>query len=248
MMAENTLRGRTALVTGASGRIGREIALSLAAEGVSIIAHYRSSRKAIVSLCREIDKKGTAVWPLQADFSDAGSGESLVGRAARLAGTITILINSASQFTKSTMKELTSADLSANMQVNAWTPLILGRAFRRVAGKGAIVNLLDSRIIGGDRSHAGYIVSKHALMALTRIMAIEFAPRIAVNAVAPGLILSPSGYDRRSIGRLTKNIPLRRCGDPGDVARAVLFLLKNRFITGQVIWVDGGRHIRESLY
>jgi len=245
-MTEGALRGKTALVTGATGRIGREIALSLAAEGVNVIAHYRRSRKAAVSLCREIDKKGTAAWPLQADFRDAGSGESLVGRAACLAGTIDFLINSASLFTESTVQGLTPADLFANLQVNAWAPLILGRAFRRVAGSGAIINLLDSRIIGGDRLHAGYIVSKHALMALTRMMAIEFAPRIAVNAVAPGLILSASD-GRRSIGRLTKNIPLRRCGDPDDVARAVIFLLKSRFITGQVIWVDGGRHLRESL-
>jgi len=245
-MTEDTLRGRTALVTGASGRIGGEIALALAAEGVNVIAHYWRSRKKAIGLCGELDKRGTAAWPLQSDFSDAGSGESLVSRAACLAGTIDFLINSASLFTESTVQELTSADLFANLQVNAWTPLILGRAFRRTAGSGAIVNLLDSRIIGGDRSHAGYIVSKHALMALTRMMAIEFAPRIAVNAVAPGLILSASD-GRRSIGRLTKNIPLRRCGDPGDVARAVIFLLKSKFITGQVIWVDGGRHVRESL-
>ena len=77
------------------------------------------------------------------------------------------------------------------------------------------------------------------------MMAIEFAPRISVNAVAPGLILSASGSNRHSIARMTSNIPLRHYGEPGDVARAVIFLLKSRFITGQIIWVDGGRHLRE---
>jgi NAD(P)-dependent dehydrogenase (short-subunit alcohol dehydrogenase family) len=242
-MTESTLRGKTALVTGASGRIGREIALSLAAEGVNIIAHYRRSRKETETFCRVLNKRGINAWPLQADFRNAKSGESLIGSAAKFTGKVNILINSASLFTETTLQKLTSADLVENMQVNAWTPFVLGRAFRRVAGRGSIVNLLDSRIAGYDWSHAGYSISKLALMALTRMMAMEFAPRISVNAVAPGLILSAAG----NVDRLTKNIPLRRSGEPDDVAQAVVFLLKSRFITGQIIWVDGGRHLRESL-
>lgn len=245
-MTESMLRGRTALVTGASGLIGREIALSLAAEGVNIIAHYRHSRKETETLCRVLNKRGIKAWPLQADFRDAKSGELLISRAAKFTGRMDILINSASLFTETTLQKLTSADLIENMQINAWTPFVLGRAFRRAAGRGggAIVNLLDSRIAGYDWSHVGYGISKLALMALTRMMAMEFAPRISVNAVAPGLILSSAD----KVDRLTKNIPLRRAGEPDDVAQAVIFLLKSRCITGQVIWVDGGRHIRESLY
>jgi pteridine reductase len=233
-----TFRGRTALVTGASGRIGREIALSLADEGVNIIAHYCRSRKKNLALCREIEKKGAAAWPLQADFGEAGSAESLAARAFRRAGKFDILVNSASLFTKRTVRTLTAVDLLTNIRVNACAPLTLGRAFRRAAGKGAIVNLLDSRLAGGDPSHAGYIVSKQVLAALTRMMAMEFAPRITVNAVAPGLIMARS--DSRRAGKL----PLRRGGTPADVAAAVIFLLKSRCITGQTIWVDGGRHVR----
>ncbi|MGA2508119.1 MAG: SDR family oxidoreductase [Chitinispirillaceae bacterium] len=244
-MTEKVLRGTTALVTGATGRIGREIALSLAAEGVNIIAHYLRSRKETMVLCREIEKRGATAWPLDSDFMNARETTSLIHKAARLSGTIDILINSASLFTESTIPNLTSTDLAANLQVNAWVPFLLGREFKRIAGKGSIVNLLDTRIAGGDRSHAGYIVSKHALMALTKMMAIEFAPRISVNAVAPGLILPASGSNRRSISRMTRNIPLRQYGEPDDVARAVIFLIKSGFITGQVVWVDGGRHLRE---
>jgi pteridine reductase len=240
-MTEQTLSGKIALVTGATGRIGREIALSLAAEGAGIVAHYCRSRRDVLALCRGIEKNGVAAWPLRADFREAGSAESLVTRAVRCAGRLDILVNSASLYTGSTARTLAPDDLSANMRVNAWAPFALGRAFSRAAWRGALVNLLDSRIAGGDRSHAGYIISKHALAALTRMMAREFAPAVTVNAVAPGLIMaSPDG------GAAARNLPLRRCAAPADVAEAVVFLLKSRCITGQVIWVDGGRHVREA--
>jgi pteridine reductase len=240
-MKEQMLRGRTALVTGATGRIGREIALSLAAEGVGVIAHYRRSKRKVLLLCREIDKRGVSAWPLQADFGRPGSAESLGERAVRRAGKFDILVNSASMFTVSTAGTLTADALSANLRVNAWAPLALGQALRRASGKGAIVNLLDSRLVGGDPEHAGYLLSKHALMALTRMMAVEFGPAITVNAVAPGLILaSPETVAQ------TKNLPLRRGAVPADVAEAVVFLLKSRCVTGQIIWVDSGRHLRES--
>ena len=239
-MYKQPLSGKTALVTGASGRIGREIALSLAAEGVGIIAHFNRSRKEVLLLCRDIEKKGGAAWPMQADFGEAGSVESLMKKAVCSAGRIDMLVNSASLYTESTALRLAEADLTANMRVNAWTPLALGHAFRLAAGKGAVVNLLDSRIAGGDPRHAGYIMSKHALAWLTRSMAREFAPGITVNAVAPGLVVSSPLKNSRA-----RSLPLRRGAVPADVAEAVIFLLKSRCITGQIIWVDSGRHLRE---
>jgi pteridine reductase len=241
-MKERTLCGRTALVTGATGLIGRAIALSLAAEGASVVVHYRHAHGEAESLCREIRRHGVGAWLLRADFKNRAACESLIKRAVNIAGKLDVLVNSASSFTKSALVKGSLNDLADAMRVNAWAPLMVSRAFGRSAEKGAIVNLLDSRIMGGDRSHAGYIVSKHALTALTAMMAMEFAPRIAVNAVAPGLIMARPGECTRA-----KNLPLRRCGTPGDVAQAVVFLVKSRFITGHIIWVDGGRHLRESL-
>ena len=240
-MPENILNGRTALVTGATGRIGREIALSLAVEGVNVLIHYRHSRLEAETIYREIRKHGVGAWLLQADFNNSRNCELFIKRAEKIAGKPDILINSASSFTESTLQKVSKNDLIDNMQINAWAPLLIGRAFSRSAGDtGAIVNLLDSRIRGYDRSHVGYILSKHALEVLTAMMAMEFAPRITVNAVAPGLILPLTGAIRQ-----VKNIPLKRNGDARDIARAVVFLLKSGFITGQVIWVDGGRHVRE---
>jgi pteridine reductase len=240
-MTEQPFSKRTALVTGATGRIGRAIALSLAAEGADVVVHYNRSRRDARTLCREIEKKGVAAWPLRADFRVTGSAEVCIMRAVRCAGRLDILVNSASLFTKSTMRTLVADDFSVNMQVNAWVPFALGRAFSRTVRRGAMVNLPDSRIAGGDCSHAGYIISKHTLAMLTHMMAREFAPAVTVNAVAPGLIMA--SHDG---GTAARNLPLRRCAVPADVAEAVIFLLKSRCITGQVIWVDGGRHVRET--
>ena len=148
-MTEKVLRGTTALVTGATGRIGREIALSLAAEGTNVIAHCLRSGKEINALCSEIEKRGASAWPLDSDFMNARETTSLIHKAAKLSGTIDILINSASLFTESTIPDLTSTDLAANLQVNAWAPFLLGREFKRIARKGSIVDLLDTRIAGG---------------------------------------------------------------------------------------------------
>ncbi len=110
---------------------------------------------------------------------------------------------------------------------------------------GNILNLLDTRIAGTDPTHFGYILSKQVLAALTEAMAQEFAPGITVNAIAPGLILPPPGKDQRYIDDLAKALPLKRHGAPSDIAEAALYLLASDFVTGQIIFVDGGRRLME---
>ena len=133
-----------------------------------------------------------------------------------------------------------------HLHVNAWTPLVLSREFARHAGRGKIINLLDTKIMGYDREHVAYILSKQMLAALTTMCAAEFAPAVTVNAIAPGLILPPSGKDETYLASLAQTVPLRRHGGPGDITDAALYLLKSDFVTGQVIYVDGGRHLREE--
>ena len=110
------------------------------------------------------------------------------------------------------------------------------------------MNLLDSRITDYDREHAAYHLSKRMLFALTRMLALELAPRTIVNAVAPGLILPPEGKDEDYLRRMAHTVPLNRHGDAGDIEQAVLFLLRCEFVTGQVIFVDGGRHMEGRVY
>lgn len=246
MLKRSSLYGKTALVTGASKRIGREIALSLAEEGVRIVVHYNRSLKEAQALQRELTKSKATSWAVRADFKNGIECEALIGRVKTIAGALDIVINNASVFSESTLETLAFPDLIETIRVNAWTPLALAREFKRLFGKGHIINMLDTRISGFDRAHAGYILSKHLLASLTKLMAVEYAPSIMVNAVAPGLILPPRGKGPDYLERRVASNPLARHGNPRDIAQAVIYLLKTEFVTGQVIHIDGGRHLREA--
>jgi len=244
-MRGNPIGGKTALVTGAAKRIGRAIALAFSDEGVNVVVHYNSSEDEAKQLVAEIERRAVKAWPVQADLARPEETETLIDRALKIAGPIEILVNNASIFPGEKLDELSSESFAKNMQVNAWAPFVLARAFARRVGRGKIINLEDSRTAGYDWNHVGYILSKHVLAVFTKMMAVEYAPDIAVNAVRPGLILPPPGKDESYIDRLTGTVPLKRHGDPKDIADAVVFLAKSDFITGEVIYVDGGRHLKE---
>lgn len=235
----------TALVTGAAKRIGRQIAIALAEEGANIVVHYRASTKEALELCSHLAEYRVRSWPVKADFENPEEYETLIQRSVEAAGWLDILINSASIFLPGTLKDLDFEGLMKGMKVNAWAPFVFIRDFARTVGQGKVVNLLDTRIIGYDWSHVGYILGKHALYTLTRMAAVEFAPHITVNAVAPGLILPPPGKDEDYLNWLANRVPLKKHGKASDISEAVIYLLKSDFVTGQVIYVDGGRHLKE---
>lgn len=191
---------------------------------------------------------GVSAWTIQADLREPSEVEGILSRAMEAAGRVDFLINNASIFTKSRITDFTLEDLADNVQVNAAAPLLIARAFAAQGCEGVIVNFLDTRIADYDAEHAAYHLSKRMLFTLTRMMALEFAPRIRVNAVAPGLILPPAGEDVSYLKRLASTNPLHRIGALKDVTDAVLFLLRSDFVTGQVVFVDGGRHLRGCVY
>jgi pteridine reductase len=245
--AQSTLRGKVALVTGAGKRIGRAIAIALAEEGVHIVVHGRvAGEPETAGVCEEVISRGVKSWNVSADLEKPGEYETLISRALAAAGSLDIVINNASLFRPNTLTNADFSSLMQHMQVNAWAPLVLSREFARLAHEGKIINLLDTKISGHDREHVAYILSKHALSVITTMCALEFAPNITVNAVAPGLILPPVGKDEAYLARLAQSLPLKRYGVPGDVTDAILFLLNSDFVTGQVIYVDGGRRLREG--
>lgn len=239
------LSGKTALVTGAARRIGRAVALHLAEHGADVVVHYRRSFEEAAAVAEQIERLGRRAWTLEADLSDGSVLCSVIENAFAMAGNVGILVNNASSFAASEFETMTLEDLLESIKVEAWAPFTLGRDFARIMGGGHIVNILDTRVAGFDWKHTAYHAAKHMLGLFTREMAIKLAPDVAVNAVAPGLILPPAGKDAAYLEGLKDALPLKRIGDPRDVAEAVLYLVTSRFVTGQVIFVDGGRHLSE---
>jgi len=243
-----SLRGKTALVTGAAKRIGAAIATALADEGANIVVHCGTSREEADATAVEIRKRGVQAWVLPADLGRPAEAEALFPQATAAAGPIDLLINSAAIFPESHLLSFTVEELHTSLQVNALSPLFLARAFAQQKRPGAIVNFLDTRYLDYDKLHAAYHLSKRMMFTLTRMLALELAPAIRVNAVAPGLILPPPGKDESYLTALVNTNPLQRVGSVQAVVEAVLFLLRSDFITGQVIFVDGGRHMRSATY
>lgn len=238
------LRGRNALVTGGAKRIGKAIATALAKEGANVCIHYSSSEAEAKEVKTVLECLGVKSWLLQADF-DKNGYEGLIERAAEETGGIDILVNNASIFPQSTLRDMTLEGLSSNIRVNAWAPFVLMRDLARISESAKVVNLLDSRLSGYDWTHAEYILSKHLLAVVTKMAAVEYAPGLAINAVSPGLILPPPGKGMEYIEKLKKTVPLKKRGSPEEIAAAAIYLLKSEFLAGEVIYVDGGRHLIE---
>jgi pteridine reductase len=244
-MASSPCAGRTALVTGGAKRIGRHIALACGREGMNVVVHYRHSKQDAHRLVNELRAKKISAWAVGGALDVPEKCGEIIRSASTLCGnSLWLLVNNAAIFPEQPLAKVTYGDLAANVRLNAWAPLCLSREFAKTAGRGgSIVNLLDARIAGHDKRHVAYILSKHMLSAITKLCALEFAPRIRVNAVAPGLILPPPGKTAAYVNRLKNTVPLRMHGRPEDIAASVVFLAKSPFITGETIFVDGGKHL-----
>jgi pteridine reductase len=241
-------KNKNALITGGARRLGSATALALAEKGINLLIHFNESKDEALKNVKAIEARGVKAWALQADLSKSGSADALLEEAYQLAGPIDYLINNASIFQEDTILELTEKSLSENLRINTLAPFELARGLAKEGRQGVIINFLDTRILDYDRTHASYHLSKRLFGSLTRMMALEFAPILRVNAVAPGLILPPPGKGMDDLEKMSKDLPLKAYGNLEDITSAVLFLLENPFITGQVIYVDGGRHLRGNIY
>jgi pteridine reductase len=242
------IAGKSVLVTGGARRIGRALALGFASEGANVAIHYHRSEWDAERTAAEVRDFGVQAWTVRADLADAKEAEALFDRATAECGPIDILANNASVFPKDRLMDMDMSTWEECQRVNATAPLALSRAFARQGRPGAIIHLLDARMNDRDEEHASYHASKRMLFTLMRMMALEFAPQVRVNAVAPGLILPPEGEGVEYLERIASTNPLETHGDARDVVDAALFLAKSPFVTGQVIFVDGGRHMKGCVY
>ncbi len=236
-------QSRVALVTGGAVRIGRAICEALAGDGFDVVIHCNRSVKEACTLAARIRRRGVRAWVVEQVLDDERSCVQLIRRALDEAGRLDVLVNNAAIFHKGGLAGLTGTELMEEFKVNCFAPVLLMREFARRARRGCVVNLLDRRIAANDPECPSYSVSKKALAAFTEEMALILAPGFRVNAVAPGPILPPPGkgvaYFRDRAGR----IPLARKITPGEVAAAVVTLIRMEAVTGQVLFVDGGQHL-----
>jgi pteridine reductase len=242
------LKGKTALVTGGAKRLGEAISYALAQSGAHIILHYNSSEKEVKALADRLNSPGATCRIVCGDLSKPEAPAEIFGEACAVSGPIDILVNNASVFEEDSLLEFSYNDLFRNITVNSLAPLALARSFALQKHSGAIVNILDSRITDYDSKHASYHLSKRMLSDITRMLAIELAPAVRVNGVAPGLILPPAGKDDSYLEERKNTNLLGAHGEAADIADAVLYLIRSTFVTGQVIYVDGGRHLKGRVY
>lgn len=237
-----------ALVTGGARRIGAQIARALHGAGMDLVIHYRSSAKEAEALQQELcAERPESVLLVRGDLAQVGKAKSLVRHATAEVGRLDVLVNNASLFHPTPLGSVGEKEWHALVDTNLKVPFFLAQAaapWLRKSG-GCIVNITDIYAERPLPDHPVYSATKAGLLSLTRSLAQELAPEVRVNAVSPGAILWPeNGGDEVARQRLISRTPLRRMGEAGDIARTVLFLVRDApFVTGQVINVDGGRSI-----
>ncbi|CAN7499747.1 SDR family oxidoreductase [Acidovorax delafieldii] len=246
-------RPRTVLVTGAAKRLGRSIALALAAGGWQVAVHYRSSAQDAINTVAECARLTSASAHFEADFDDEAAVRGLLPRVVAHFGSVDAVVNSASLFEHDNVETFGFAALEKHLRSNTAAPVLLAQALHqhladRVAAgeadaQGAVVNLLDQKLWNQNPDFMSYTLSKAALEAAGTMLALALAPRVRVVGVAPGLTLTSHMLSDEKFAQLHSLSPLGRSSTAEDVAATVKFALENRSITGTTLLVDGGQHL-----
>ena len=244
---------RVALVTGAARRIGRAIASDLARQGWDIAVHYRSSAAQARELVREIETGGRRAVALAADLASEDDTTNLVREAADHLGPISLLINNAAIFAFDDPLSANSKAWQRHMAINLRAPLVLTQGLLAqlpedpespvAIGNANIINLIDQRVLNLTPNYTSYTVSKAGLWALTQHLALALAPRVRVNAIAPGIVMPHEGADSEGLDAIRRALPLPRTTSLEDICAGVRFVLESPSLTGQMITLDGGQHL-----
>jgi pteridine reductase len=238
-----SLQGKVALVTGAGKRVGQAIALGLADDGAAVAVHYNGSGTGARDTARAIIRAGGRAATFKANLLGAGEPARLVAAVIAEFGRLDLLVNSAASMRRTPLARVTERDWDEVFALNLRAPFfcIVAASPELKRRKGAVVNISDHMGFESWPEFVPHGVSKAGVAAMTHAMAAALAPNVRVNAIAPGFVLAPKGFAAAKSRKFASETPLRRLGSPQDVAGAVRFLAAAPYITGQVLFVDGGR-------
>ncbi len=231
---------QAALVTGGAIRLGKAISLVLAKQGYDIALHYNTSYESAQKTCEEIKSLGVTCEIFQSDLSKAENLKPFLESVRKTFTNLNTLVNSASGYAQATIKETKVATFDAQFAINLRAPFFLSKTFAEICKAGTIINICDNKIGFNQFEYAAYLLTKKALAEFTKLAALEFAPNIRVNAISPGVVMPMSSRSNEYIDWRIQGIPLNKQGTTQHIGDALLFLINNNFVTGQVIFVDGG--------
>ena len=243
------LAGKVALVTGAAQRVGKAIALELARHGAHIALHYGTSPPDVVDqTLHEIEALGVQAFPVRADLSDPEYCKLTVAATNTFYGRLDILVNSASNFQRRRLLEVSLEDWNTTLAINLTAPFLLTQSAATLMQHndppgGVIINICDQGALAPWPDFAAHGISKAGLLALTQLSAVSLAPHIRTNAIIPGLVLKPESMPDSRWQALAAATPLQHPGSAEDVARAVAYLAREPYLNGAVINVDGGEYL-----
>ena len=249
----SVIPGMSLLVTGAAHRLGRAIALGLAARGASIVVHFGGSREKAMETAEMARDLDVEAWLVQADLADSGAVRAVARTVESEVGRLDGIVHSAASFRQGTIDEIDALKWDQIMAVNLRAPYLLTRgllphlqrSYRHTGHPASVTHVCDLSALHPWSGYGAHGVSKAGLLHLTRTLARELAPAVRVNAVVPGAILPAPGVDPESEdwARWGERLPLQRTGDPEDVVSTIAFLIESGFVTGAAIPVDGGENL-----
>ena len=237
---------KTALVTGAAKRLGREIALGLARDGWDIAVHYRASAADARATVAEIEALGQRALALECDLSDEADTRELVPRAIAHFGRVDCVVNSASLFDYDDAFGFSQAKLDEHMRCNTAAPILLAQALHAATpdgGQAVVINLLDQKLFNLNPDFLSYTLSKAALHTATSLLATALAPKLRVVGLAPGLTLVSGDQTEEGFEKAHRQTVLGKSSTPADIAKAACYLADARGVTGTTLLVDGGQHL-----
>ena len=243
------LTGSVALIAGGA-RMGEAIAASLADRGADIVLTYRTSEKSALKAARSIESRGRRSIVIKADLAKRGVAAQVISRIKKVFGRLDILIHMSSVYEEQSLAHLTARDWQRHLETNltsGYEVALRSVPLMKGSGSGRIIFVTDWTVESGRpryRNLVPYYVAKSGLKGLTEVLALELAPAILVNSIAPGPILPPRRMSAKAKREVAIETPLRRWGGAEEIAKAVMFLAESDFVTGESIRVDGGRHLR----